>query len=143
MNYKIRKLALADLEKESFFETLSNLKLTASLSPRQAKKIFNDCKNRGIEIYVATENDQIIGTIRLLFEPKFYHAGKLSAHIEDVATHKNHTGKGVASFLIKEVIEICQKRNCYKIILNCTDDLSGFYKKFGFKLSDNCLRLDV
>jgi len=143
MNYKIRELALSDLEKESFFETLSNLKLTAGLSPLQAKKIFNDCKKRGIEIYVATENDQIIGTIRLLFEPKFYHAGKMSAHIEDVATHKNHTGKGVASFLIKEVIEICQKRDCYKIILNCTDDLSGFYKKFGFKLSDNCLRLDV
>ncbi len=142
MEYKIRSLAIADLKENSFFQTLSSLKPSEGLSFSSAKKIFNDCRKRGIEIYVAEEDNKIVGTIRLLFEPKFYHEGRLAAHIEDVATHKDYMGKGVGSALMKYVVTLCRERECYKIILDCTDDLSVFYKKFGFKVSDNCLRLD-
>ena len=105
MNYLIRKLTIADLAKESFFETLSNLRPVENLSLSQAQTIFEDCDKKGVETYVAEENGEIIGTVRLVFESKFYHSGKIAAHIEDVATHRNHVGRGVASALIKELIK--------------------------------------
>lgn len=140
---EIRKLELSDLRKDSFFQTLSNLRPIDKLPIPLAEKIFNECKERGIETYVAEEDGLIIGTIRLLFEPKFYHSGKLAVHIEDVATHNDYLGRGVAGALIRHTISLCREKECYKIILNCSDDLIKFYEKFGFQLSSNGLRLDL
>lgn len=143
MDYRIRKLSKKDLKNISFFETLSNLRKIKNLSLRSAQKIFNDCQKRGIETYVAVYKGEVVGTIRLLFEAKFYHSGQLAAHIEDVSTHKKYIGQGVASALIKHVIGVCQKKESYKIILDCDNDLLKFYQKFGFKKSANCLRLNM
>ena len=93
--------------------------------------------------WTTIDDGLVVGTVRLLFEPKFYHSGKLAAHIEDVATHNDYVGKGVAGSLIKHVISLCREKECYKIILNCSNDLIGFYEKFGFKSSSNGLRLDL
>ncbi len=141
--YKIRQLKLSDLSGESFFETLSSLKPVKNLSKSLAKKIFLDCQKRGTKTFVAEVDGLIAGTVRVLYESKFYHQGKLAAHIEDVATHKNYMGKGVAGFLIKNIIEDCKKNNCYKIILDCSDDLLNFYAKFGFEKKENCMRIDL
>ncbi len=143
MKYLIRKLSVSDLKNDSFFETLSNLKKIDGLSSQKAKIIFRDCQKRGIDIYVVVERKRIISTLRLMFESKFYHQGQMAAHIEDVATHKDHVGQGAASALIKHVINICQKKKCYKIILNCHSSYLSFYNKFGFKKSAECLRLNI
>ncbi len=143
MTYKIRKLKENDLDSNSFFETLSNLRPVKDVSRGAAKKIFKDCRKKGIETLVAEENGKIIGTVRLLYEPKFYHQGNLAAHIEDVVTHKKHNGKGVARALINRALIICRQKKCYKIILDCEDSLIKFYSKFDFKPSANCLRLNL
>lgn len=143
MNYIIRELLASDLKDNSFFETLSNLRKAENIAPELANKIFKDCEAKGIVTLVAEENGKIIGTIRLLFEQKYYHDGRFAGHIEDVVTHQDHEGKGVAKALINRAIDLCQERNCYKIILNCSDEFTGFYKKFGFNPSGNCLRFDI
>ncbi|MCK9438888.1 MAG: GNAT family N-acetyltransferase [Patescibacteria group bacterium] len=142
-NYKIRQLKLDDLNSESFFKTLSSLRPVENLSLDLAQKIFFDCQEKGVKTFVLETDGLIVGTVRVLYEAKFYHQGKLAAHIEDVSTHKDYMGKGVAGFLIREIIEDCKKNNCYKIILDCSDDLLGFYKKFGFEKKENCMRIDL
>jgi hypothetical protein len=76
MDYKIRKLQKNDLKGVSFFETLSSLRPVEDLSFSLSESIFSDCQKRGIEIYVAESEGLIVGTIRLMFEPKFYHHGR-------------------------------------------------------------------
>lgn len=141
--YKIRQLRLSDLNKKYFFETLSSLRPIENLSKSLAKKIFLDCQKRGIKTFVAEVDGLIVGTVRVLYESKFYHQGKLAAHIEDVATHKDYMGRGVAGFLIKNIIEDCKKKKCYKIILDCSDNLVDFYAKFDFAKKENCMRIDL
>lgn len=143
MDYFIRELSPEDLSQNFFFQTLSNLKKVENMTPALAADIFADCQAKGIITLVAESGGKIIGTIRLLFEQKYYHAGRSAGHIEDVATHQNYVGRGVASALIKKAIELCKEKDCYKIILDCSDEVTGFYEKFGFRRSDNCLRLDI
>lgn len=92
---------------------------------------------------MAEVDGRVVGTIRLLFEPKFYHAGREAAHIEDVATHPDYLGRGISSALIKYSLDLCRQKGCYKVILDCSDNLVGFYKKFGFAEFQNCLRISL
>lgn len=142
MSYQIKALCLEDLLNPSFFETLSNLRPVGDLSSAQAEDIFKACQAQGIETYVAWDGDNIVGTIRLLFEPKFYHQGRLAAHIEDVATHAQHQGRGVGRALLEHALAVCRERGCYKVILDCDDKLIPFYQKFGFKEAGAYLRFD-
>ena len=143
MDYIIRELRLDDLKNNSFFETLSNLRVVGDLDPDLAEKIFKDCAAKGIITLVAEKEGKVIGSIRLLFEQKYYHGGALAGHIEDVSTHKDHLRKGVASTLIRRAIDLCRQKNCYKVILDCSDDFVGFYQKLGFEPNGHCLRFNL
>ncbi|MCF7860556.1 GNAT family N-acetyltransferase [Patescibacteria group bacterium] len=143
MSFKIRLLQIADLQQESFYQTLSALRPIKKIADSLAEEIFNDCQKRGIETYVVLDKEKIVGTLRLLFESKFYHQGRLAAHIEDVATHADYQGKGVGRVLVQHAITVCRARACYKIILDCSDRVAPFYQKQGFVLHENCLRYDL
>jgi len=58
-----------------------------------------------------------------------------------VVARKGYEGMGIASALMKKAIEIAQENNCYKIILDCSDKLIPFYKKFGFENNENCMKI--
>ena len=143
MNFKIRQLQISDLQQASFYQTLSALRPVKEMAESLAENIFNDCKTRGIETYVVLDGEEIVGTLRLLLEPKFYHQGRLAAHIEDVATRLDYQGKGVASTLIKYVLELCRERACYRVTLDCNDSLISFYQRFGFQVNNHNLRIDL
>lgn len=74
---------------------------------------------------------------------KFTHSGGKVGHIEDVAVRKEYEGNGIATKIIKEIISCAKKEGCYKIILDCKNNLLPFYQKFGFYIHENCLRLDL
>ena len=146
LNYEIKELTKEDLEKDKdgFLETLKNLSETEEISLEDAEKIlFEINSNNGI-IYIAKTNEgKIIGTAKLLIEQKFTHNGGKVGHIEDVAVRKGYEGNGIASEIIKKIILDAKKEKCYKIILDCKDNLLPFYQKFGFHIHENCLRLDL
>ncbi|HOZ53667.1 MAG TPA: GNAT family N-acetyltransferase [bacterium] len=139
----IRELKIEDLKNDSFFQTLSNLRPIEKMPFDLAKEIFLNCQQKGIEIYVAEDNDLIVGIIRLISEPKFYHQGRQAGHIEDVSTHPDYLGRGVAKSLINHIINLARERNYYKIILDCSEELIDFYKKFGFSVSEKNMRLNL
>ncbi len=142
-NHIIRELKKSDLQKKSFFETLSNLRYCKDISLDLAEEIFDYCEKSNIKHYVLEYKGSIVSCVRIVFEPKFYHQGREAARIEDVATHPDYQNKGFSNFLINAVIAIAKDRNVYKIILNCNSDLINFYKRFGFQVKDNNLRLDL
>ena len=53
------------------------------------------------------------------------------AHIEDLVVHYNYRNTGIGRSLIKYVIN--KSTNCYKIILDTSEELISFYNNFGFK----------
>lgn len=93
-------------------------------------------------IYVITHNQEIVGAITVLVEPKIIHNGSKVAHIEDLVVDKEYRGMGLGSKLLQYAIDKA-KEDCYKIILDCDEDMVKYYKIRGFKPSGFCMRLDL
>lgn len=85
------------------------------------------------KIIIAKYDDKIVGTITILIEPKIIHNLSKVAHIEDVVVDNGYRLKGIGKILIQKAIEISKEFGCYKIILDCSSENMGFYRKFGFK----------
>ena len=88
-------------------------------------------------IFVMTNNDKPIGMISLLIEQKLIHGGGRVGHIEDLIVDKAHQHKGYATKLIQHTISVAKLHQCYKCILNCTDEVKPLYDKNGFTKKTN------
>jgi glucosamine-phosphate N-acetyltransferase len=61
-----------------------------------------------------------------------------------VAVHKDHQGKGVGKALLQKLVEDAKTHfGCYKVILDCTPDLTPFYEKNGFQQVGVCMRMTL
>lgn len=138
----IRELKEGDLW-NGFLKSLDSLREASNIDKDKAKSIFKKINSNPDHIIAVAEVDgQIVGSTTLLIETKFIHNGGLVGHIEDVVVDKEYQGKKIGEKIMKFLIEISKKRGCYKIILNCTEDVKPFYEKLGFKQVANELRLD-
>ena len=93
---------------------------------------INNILNKYHNIYVLQNKDLVIGFGTLILEHKLTHNGCVMAHIENIIIDENYRNQGFGYILIKELIDICKKEKCYKIILNCDSNLENFYKKNNF-----------
>lgn len=85
-------------------------------------------------IFVAEQDEKIVGTVKLIIEPKFYDS---VGHIEDVVVDKNCRGMDLGKKMIKHVTQIAFKKfNCYKVVLNANEQVSKFYKKCDYELDE-------
>jgi glucosamine-phosphate N-acetyltransferase len=147
IKFIIREIQQADLQK-GFFQTLSNLATLGRIRNdlEQAKKILQEIKSYPLyKIFVAVKNDdgEIIGSITLLIEQKFIHDGGKSGHIEDVVTRREYEGMGVGSALVSTALEFAKEKNCYKVILDCSEKNVPFYEKIGFRRNEISMRYDI
>ena len=141
-NLIIRQIRKEDLW-NGFLTTLDSLREASNISRDKAEKVFEKIqKNSDHIIAVAILDGKIVGTATLLVEPKFIHNGGNVGHIEDVVVDKNHQGKKIGEKIILYLLEIANKKECYKTILDCTDSVKPFYEKLGFKHNANALRYD-
>jgi glucosamine-phosphate N-acetyltransferase len=58
-----------------------------------------------------------------------------------VAQHAQRQGIGTA--LVRHAIAEAERAGCYKVILDCFDDLVQFYQRMGFQTFNRGLRLDL
>ena len=77
----------------------------------------------------------------LLIEKKMIHNGGLVGHIEDIVVDQNYRNHGLGKSLIRQLVESGRRLNCYKVILDCSDKVIGFYEKCGLKYKDNCMAI--
>ena len=138
----IRELEEGDFQK-GFLNSLDTLREASSISKEKALEVFKKIQSNPNHIIIVAEiNNRIIGSTTLLIEPKFIHQGGLVGHIEDVVVSKEFQGQKIGEKIIKHVLEIAKKQNCYKTILNCSDDVKQFYEGMDFKYHSNELRFD-
>lgn len=86
-----------------------------------------------IIVCMEKSTNKIIGTGTILIEKKIIHGMTNVGHIEDLVVNRNYRGKNIAKNILDGLIELAIKNKCYKIILNCCDDLEKFYQKVGFE----------
>lgn len=84
--------------------------------------------------HVLTET--IVASASCATELKFIHQTSSVGHIEDVVVDKNHRGKGLSITLIESLKEEAIQFGCYKLILDCVENLQPVYKKAGFERKD-------
>jgi glucosamine-phosphate N-acetyltransferase len=138
----IREIEEGDFQK-GFLNTLDTLREASNISKEKASEILKNIKSNPNHIIIVAEmNDKIIGATTLLIEPKFIHKGGFVGHIEDVVVSKEFQGQKVGEKIIKYVLKVAEKHNCYKTILDCSDDVKQFYEKMGFKYHSNEFRFD-
>lgn len=61
--------------------------------------------------------------------------------IEDVWVSEELRGKGHGKALVIRAIEIAKDYHCYKVVLQCADHNTEFYKKCGFHIEQNAMRI--
>src|SRR4051812_43392052 len=97
-------VTLPALEQKDFshglLETLENL-VPVNLTVEEAIHIWRGRNAAGVRTVVAVEEEQVIGTASLILEHKFLHRGGTIGHIEDVAVHPAHEGKGVGKSVVR------------------------------------------
>jgi len=137
----IRELQEEDFQK-GFLDTLDTLRKT-SIKKDKVLEIFKQIKSNPNHIIIVAEiNGIIVGSTTILIEQKFIHEGGIVGHIEDVVVKKEFQGKKIGEKIIKYVLELAKKHDCYKTILDCSDEVKPFYEKIGFKHHSNELRFN-
>lgn len=138
----IRELQDDDLF-NGFLESMDSLKQASNLDKEKAEEIFKKINsNPNHYVYVAILDGRVVGSTSMIIEPKFIHNGGNIAHIEDVVVSKEHQGKGIGEMLMNSLLELAKNNNCYKTILDCSDEVKPFYEKIGFKRNSNGMRYD-
>jgi glucosamine-phosphate N-acetyltransferase len=141
--YSIRKLTKNDYN-------TNYLSLLTQLTSIEPDKISQDMFNTFVEnlndkhqVIVIEEPklNTIIGTITIIIEPKLIHNMGLVGHIEDIVVDINFRRLGLSKLLVSKVVEIAQKHNCYKVILDCNDLNKQIYEKIGFINNGNQMSL--
>ena len=111
---------------------LSQLTDAPDLSDSHFSQLIRDLQPNQ-EIFVYKINEILVGMTSVFIEQKIIHGGKCVAHIEDVVVDHRFRGQGIATKLLNHAIRYGEKHNCYKILLNCSDDVKPFYEKCHFK----------
>ncbi len=134
-NIEIRKLNKNDFHK-GYLDVLCELSDTITIKTEELfKSVFEKVElNKNHYIYVLEDmvSGNIIGSATLLIEPKFIHNGKNVGHIEDVVVSKKAQSKGLGKSLIMYLTTFMNEMNCYKFILDCSENVQTFYSKCGY-----------
>ena len=118
-----------------YLQLLSQLTTVGTITQQQfQQQLSNIQQNPNHLIYVIQDNEtnQIIASGTLLIELKFIHEISKVGHIEDIIVDKNYRGYGLGKIIINHLVQKAKEHNCYKVILDCTQDNVAFYEKCGF-----------
>ena len=134
MSYNIRYADIQDFYK-GFIDLLEH-----GFTPPNREKITESTfqeyitpteSNLGIHrhVFVIENDNKIIATATVIIERKLIHNTLHVGRIEDVVVHHDTRGKSIGKQLINYCIQFAKTKNCYKCILDCSEDNVGFYKK--------------
>ena len=117
--------------KDDYIKLLRNLTEAPDMSLKTFINNIHDICQNG-KIFVCHVNNRVIGTGTIVYESKIIHGGKKVGHIEDIVVDPEYRGHGIASYIIKMLIDDSTHNDCYKVILDCNYDTIPFYEKQGF-----------
>ncbi|XP_019865021.1 probable glucosamine 6-phosphate N-acetyltransferase [Aethina tumida] len=132
----VRPLKIEDYDK-GYLELLSQLTSVGNITRTQFEKQYWNMHQAGgyyVTVIVDTRNNRVIGASTLITEFKFIHGCALRARLEDVVVNNTYRGKQLGKLIVLTVTLLAKKLSCYKMSLDCKDNLIPFYKSIGYKL---------
>ena len=98
-----------------------------------ARDVWNKIlADENYHIIVAEENSILVSSCTCVIVPNLTHFVRLYARVENVVTHPEYRGKGLATACLNFAKEIAIRENCYNIAL-----LTGSKKESTLKFYEN------
>ncbi|XP_045184782.1 glucosamine 6-phosphate N-acetyltransferase-like isoform X2 [Mercenaria mercenaria] len=131
----MRPLKISDYDR-GFMELLKQLTVVGDVSREQFEARFNSmlgCKNGYYTVVIEdTTCGQVIGAATLAVEQKFIHECSSKGRIEDVVVDNKYRGKQLGKLLLDFLTLLSRHVGCYKVSLECKDQVVKFYTNFGY-----------
>ena len=102
------------------------------VSELQLKEYIDNMPNNQTT-YVLYDDKEIIGCGTIIISSKMIHNHSKIGHIEDVFIRNNYQSQGNGKILIEALIQRCKNEGCYKVILDCKEELKPFYERCGLE----------
>ena len=127
-----------DIIKDKHLSLLSELSIVTELDNNLYLEHVKKITNMGTIIVCyrenpISENFDIIASGTIIIEPKFIRGGKNVGHIEDIVVKSTHRGKQISSDILNLLKNIARENNCYKVILDCNEEVKKVYNRSGFE----------
>jgi glucosamine-phosphate N-acetyltransferase len=117
--------------KTNYLKLLRELTDAPDISDETFLSVIENIGKMGFTI-IGVEEEIIVCTGTIIVEPKIIHGGKCAGHIEDIVVLPSWRGKGLGVALIDHLKMYAINNNCYKVILDCNENLDNFYAQCGF-----------
>lgn len=126
--------------KTQYLKLLGELSLAPDLDNALFEVNLNKIDRMGKIIvgYVSNSTNpnqiEFVGSGTVIIEPKIIRGGKSVAHIEDIVVSSKWRGKKISQSILNQLKDFASISNCYKVILDCAEGVSGVYKSNGFEI---------
>ncbi|PKU68536.1 probable glucosamine 6-phosphate N-acetyltransferase 2 [Dendrobium catenatum] len=131
----IRYLEISDHAK-GFVELLGQLSPCPPISVAEFCSRFAELAALGDDHIICVIEDpktsRIVATGSVFVEKKFLRGCGKVGHIEDVVVDGAARCRRLGQRVVRFLAEHARVAGCYKVILDCTSELRGFYEKCGF-----------
>ena len=100
------------------------------------KKILSD---KNYHIIAAVEDGKIVSSCTCVIIPNLTRGPRPYAWVENVVTHADYRGKGLATACLNYAKELAIRENCYRIVLMTGSKLEStlkFYENAGYNQND-------
>ncbi|MBQ6042440.1 MAG: GNAT family N-acetyltransferase [Oscillospiraceae bacterium] len=135
----IRELQAQDFESLLQLYTHLHEKSVPESSPRRDALRDRILSDPDYHIIVAEEDGRIVSSCVCVIVPNLTHDLRPYALIENVVTHADYRGRGLATACLDYAKQIALRENCYKMMLMTGSKLEStlrFYERAGYSSAD-------
>ncbi len=139
MNYIIRELKNDDFQQLMELYTHLHEKNIPEKDERVSAVWENILSDKNHHIIVAEAEGKIISSCVCVIIPNLTRNQRPYAFVENVVTHTDYRGKGIATACLNYAREIAKNENCYKLMLltgSKNENTLNFYRRAGYNSQD-------
>lgn len=139
MNYTIRELENKDFQQLMELYTHLHEKDIPEMDERVSSVWESILADKNHHIIVAELNGKIISSCVCVIIPNFTRNQRPYAFVENVVTHSDFRGKGIATACLNYARDIAKSENCYKLMLltgSKNENTLNFYRRAGYNSED-------
>ena len=125
--------------KDKYLQLLSLLTNVEDISEEKFMETIMNISNMGGIImigYVSKPDSidfKIVCSGTLIIEPKIIHGCKKVGHIEDIVVRTDFRGQNLSQNILFLLRKYAKENDCYKVILDCKEEVKKVYLKNGFE----------
>lgn len=139
MNYIIREIKDNDFQQLMELYTHLHEKDIPEKDERVSAVWENIISDKNHHIIVAEYEGKIISSCVCVIIPNLTRNQRPYAFVENVVTHADYRGNGIATACLDYAREIAKKENCYKLMLltgSKNENTLNFYRRAGYNSED-------